>query len=442
MYHPGFFQEIRVNEVLDIEPSVMGGKVPKVQFRDTAPEIQDVRPEIYPAVISAFKYDFENTKISSLTQDPNDERELKTLILRFYAQIKDIYQYLSALSPVNNMFCINQKVFAEFAKNCNLIDDRHLKISDVDVLFFTVYTPPVKVNAEGASGSGKYLLRSQFIEAIVKVSIEKYVKTGLTNTVSDAFERLLLENVLPNFRYIEGSQWKSARFLTEKNEVVIKRHWAIFEHIYKANINRKPSGIVIPNPPNMLFHKEFQNLIFDSDLVNKNFTEKDANVIFRMSLGFHDEDLSQEHNRNLMMNFNEFIEAIARVAEKIGVVPVGEKENDLKWTVKLRSMLPLHVKIEALMMILLKKVCSKEFVRSYRAVERSEYGDDINQVFLTQMRGSVMQLDMNTGKKGENKTYMKNYLQKAIKVAILMNKVTKNLMRHDVRKSEIDTPYH
>ena len=424
MYHPGFFQEIRLNEVLDIEPSVMGGKVPKVQFRDTAPEIQDVRPEIYPAVISAFKYDFENTKISSLAQDQNDERELKTLILRFYAQIKDIYQYLSALSPVNNMFCINQKVFAEFAKNCNLIDDKYLKISDVDVLFFTVYTPPVKVNAEGASGSGKYLLRSQFLEAIVKISIEKYIKTGLTNTASDAFE------------------WKSARFLTEKNEVVIKRHWAIFEHLYKANMNRKPSGMVISNPPNLLFHKEFQNLIFDSDLINKNFTEKDGNVIFRMSLGFHDEDLSQEHNRNLMLNFNEFIEAIARVAEKIGIVPVGEKENDMKWTVKLRSMLPLHVKIEALMMILLKKACAKEFVRNYRAVEKSEFGDDINQVFLTQMRGSVMQLDMNTGKKGENKTYMKKYLQKAIKVAILMNKVTKNLMRHDVRKSEIDTPYH
>ena len=148
MYHPGFFQEIRLNEVLDIEPSVMGGKVPKVQFRDTAPEIQDVRPEIYPAVISAFKYDFENTKISSLAQDQNDERELKTLILRFYAQIKDIYQYLSALSPVNNMFCINQKVFAEFAKNCNLIDDKYLKISDVDVLF--LHAP-----GEGECGGGE-----------------------------------------------------------------------------------------------------------------------------------------------------------------------------------------------------------------------------------------------------------------------------------------------
>jgi len=428
---------------MDAEPCILGGKVPKVQWRDTEPQIQDVTPELYPAVTQSFNFDYENTKISSLYTSTKEEKDMKAILLRFYPQIKDIYQYLSALCPLNNIFCIGQSVFAEFAKTCNLVDDRFLKISDVDVIFFTMYTPLSKIQAEAAKAASKYLLRSQFIEALVKISNEKFIKTGCTNSLSEAYERILLENVLPNFGNIEGSQWKSTRFLTEKCEIVVKKHWTILEHLYKQSINKKPSGLTIPNPPNLIFYRDFLNLIFASEIVNKIFTEKDVNVAFRMSLGFHNEDLNAEYNRNMMLNYNEFIESIARIAEKAGLVPVGEKDNDMKWTTKLRSVLPLHVKLEAILMILLKKGCNKEFIKGYKMVEKSEFEEDINQVFLAQMRGSAIYVDKDLGiKKNENKTYMKNYLQKAINIAILMNKVTRNLMRHDVRKNEVDTPYH
>ena len=388
--------------------------------------------------------DYSNTRINNFASSEAEEKSLKSLILRYFPQIKEIYHYLSALSPMANVFCITQAVFLEFARNCNLIDDKYMKISDIDVVFFTTFTPLSKLQSDSAK-SNKYLIRCQFLEALVRIATEKYIKSLKTDSITEALEKLLLENILPAFRNIENSHWKVTRFLTEKVEVVIKKHWNILEFVFKQNYNKKPQGLSLQNPPGLLWFSDFQALILAADLVNKNFTEKDVNIAFRLSVSFHEEDLNIELNRNLMLNFNEFIEAVARCAEKSCIVPVGDRDADPKWTLKIRMGLPLHVKIEGILMVFLKKLCNEKFIKCYQYnLDKSEYKDDINQVFLAHMRASVMEIDKDLtgkGKKNETKTFMRNNLQKAINIAILMNKVTRNLMKHDVRQS-IDTPYH
>lgn len=407
--------------------------------------IEDVKPELQQAVLNCFQMDFENSRIDHYSEEETEKKAVRSIILHYYPQIKDIFHYLSALCPNYNFFGISLAVFGEFARMCNLIDDKYLKQTDVEVAFFTTYTPAMKIQSDLAK-SNKILIRCQFIEALVKLAIEKFIKTMRTNLLSEALERLLLENILPSFRHIENSEWKNHRYLTEKCEIVVKKHWGILEYLFKQYFNKKPQGLVQQNLPGLLYYTDFQALIFDSSLISKNFSEKDLNIAFRLSVSYHVDDLESEINRNLYLNFSEFIEAIARCAEKSGLVPYGERDTDMKWTVKLRSVLPLHVKIEALLMLFLKKVCGEKFEKSYQQnIKKSEFPDDINKVFLAQMRGSAMDFDkdlnFNKGKKPENRTFMKNNLQKAINIAILMNKVTRNLMKHEVRQS-IDTPYH
>lgn len=57
------------------------------------------------------------------------------------------------------------------------------------------------------------------------------------------------------------------------------------------------------------------------------------------------------------MNFVEFFEALGRLAEIVSPAPVGE--NCEQWAKRTRQLLPLHVKLEALLTFIFIKLNAK-----------------------------------------------------------------------------------
>lgn len=154
-------------------------------------------------------------------------------------------------------------------------------------------------------------------------------------------------------------------------------------------------------------------------------------------MGFYPEDLSND-SRNLQLNYPEFIEAIARSAERLCLLPFGETSFEI-WTENKRNLLPLYIKIESLINVLFKKCCDKKFQENYAGkMNYTSFEKEITQFSAVKIEEKGQKTNSNKKNILEKKTFMRQHLQNAINLAILYNKVNKNK-----EKSEfIDTPYH
>lgn len=418
----------------NLPTKVLGAKVPNIDWNPSS--LVQIRPDESRSVIICFESDYTTSRIPNLCQNPNTQLKVRKILLRYYPELKDIYHFLSALGPLSSAFCLNQQGFREFARSCGLVDDRFLRISDIDLVFFTSFIPLNKLQAEAATKSNRFLFRCQFLESLVKLAMDRFARNPELMSLEESLERLIIENILPNFKNIHNCHWRNSRLMTENCEIVIKKNWSFLEHLFKAFSNKKPPVTINP----LLSFFEFRRLILESQLINSSFAERDLDLALRMSVSFHPDNLNSDKNRNIFLNFNEFIECIARCAENCGLVPIGEKDTEEKWTFKARSSLSLHVKIEALIGVLLKKHGEK-FEKLL--LTQSDFQKEINEILGVQTRGSMAFIPKNlkSDVKDDNKTFIRTNLQKSLRVAILINKVSKNLMKCQVRKS-IDTPYH
>lgn len=73
-----------------------------------------------------------------------------------------------------------------------------------------------------------------------------------------------------------------------------------------------------------LFVEEFYFLIVDTGLGSK-ISDREVAVCFSLSLSTHQNEIDTD--RHLYLNFLEFLEAIARVAEKISFPPLNARSD-------------------------------------------------------------------------------------------------------------------
>lgn len=69
--------------------------------------------------------------------------------------------------------------------------------------------------------------------------------------------------------------------------------------------------------------KDFMLFISRAELITDFLIDKDVHLIFNLCIAIQVDELTED--RHMRMNFIEFVEALARLAEKISPVPLGEK---------------------------------------------------------------------------------------------------------------------
>lgn len=101
------------------------------------------------------------------------------LLHRVYKQYKETYKYLSALNPIGDTFAISSLIFTDFLNNSGIIDEKTLKSVDVPIKFIVTSTgSEIKNNPRNPE---RGLIRCQFMEAIVRIAEEKYIKSQVNN---------------------------------------------------------------------------------------------------------------------------------------------------------------------------------------------------------------------------------------------------------------------
>ena len=134
--------------------------------------------------------------------------EVKEVLFRHRAAIYSAYAYYCVTAPIRvyDGFVLGcDSGLQIFAADTKILDDKseHCKREHIKLLFMYANqeerrsTDP-KQQLANQVNADRALLRSEFIQAIVRLAIAKYIKERRLRDVSDAVEALFKEYILPN----------------------------------------------------------------------------------------------------------------------------------------------------------------------------------------------------------------------------------------------------
>ena len=115
----------------------------------------------------------------------------------------------------------------------------------------------------------------------------------------------------PYFKNYQNNEFRAARLYTEACDNVFKKYQAPLRDIYK-----KYSGLeVLPNEEMNMSMTEFINMVTATRVVDDNFGAREIGIIYNLSMMTQVDEINR--GRHIKMNFTEFMEAIARVADRV-----------------------------------------------------------------------------------------------------------------------------
>ena len=122
---------------------------------------------------------------------------------------------------------------------------------------------------------------------------------------------------------------------------------------------------------------EFKYIFEQADLVKSGqLKEVELNIAFFLAKQTTVDEL--QGYESYECNYIEFLEALARAAHILSPMPVIyiDKQDRYKWNYEKRNQQPLHMKIEGLMVILLKKCCDKWLKQTFPVIQQSIFDPD------------------------------------------------------------------
>ena len=82
--------------------------------------------------------------------------------------------------------------FTIFCNKCKLVD-KFCNLAIIDTIYIAT-----NVTLNNVSNANRDLCRYEFSEILLRVANEKYKKTGIVSTYTDALQKLLIDNLYPN----------------------------------------------------------------------------------------------------------------------------------------------------------------------------------------------------------------------------------------------------
>jgi hypothetical protein len=198
-------------------------------------------------------------------------------------------------------------VFTDVCNESKILD-ANFRLSDIDfhmkaALYQEVRNPRSPANS---------LVRFQFMEILVRIALDKYFKTGICPTHSQAVSVLLTSHIIPHLGNYSANKWRFERYFFKSVEKVLKKHMNIWKAIYAQFSVKK----VKPGQKGFMCLEEFNDIIMKAEVLNDNFTAREIGIAFNLAMMTQVQELDTD--RQYQMAFIEFLEAISRVADMIG----------------------------------------------------------------------------------------------------------------------------
>lgn len=125
------------------------------------------------------------------------------------------------------------------------------------------------------------------------------------------------EHCVPVFTQYNSQKWRDEKYWCEECDDALKKHRQILDTIYNKYSEKK----VRPGEKKFMCLEELIDMCKHADLFDENFVERDVNLAFNMSMMTQVDEITKE---NLFrMTFVEFLEALARIADKLSPLKIG-----------------------------------------------------------------------------------------------------------------------
>jgi len=256
-----------------------------------------------------FEFDWGCCRIPRLVKKEDDLEKVKKQLYSVYRQYKETYKYISSLSPSGEVWSISQLPFTDLINETNIIDNKSLKLSDVDIKFIATLAGE-KGNFRNPERS---LVRYQLMEVMVRVAEERYIKPGTAQNFAEAVEISLRDNLMPIYNKYNAQIWRDEKYWNEQCDDALKYYKPALDNIYARFSIKK----VKPGQRKFMCIEEFHDIYRQANLLDENFVERDIYLAFNLGMMTQVDELSSD--RTFQMSFVEFLEALSRCADKLSL---------------------------------------------------------------------------------------------------------------------------
>jgi hypothetical protein len=213
-----------------------------------------------------------------------------------------------------------------------------MNLADLDFNLKGALFNEVKNNPRNPANS---LVRYQFLEIIVRLALDKYLRKKVVATPSEAVQKLF-EEMWPILSKYDSNTWRWERYICEDVDLVYKAHRPILESIWSRYSIRMKK----PGQKNFMCLEEYTDVVTNSGLVNEFFVARETDLCFNLAMMTQIDELSNDRYRE--MTFVEYLEALGRACDEASLPPLGEVISEDS------KLQPLCKKIEHAMPYLLR----------------------------------------------------------------------------------------
>ena len=125
----------------------------------------------------------------------------------------------------------------------------------------------------------RYIVRFQFMEFIVRLSEDKYIKQGQASNFTDAV-KMMYEQIKNEVDKYDAHRWRRDRYFTESCDDVCKRYKAVFDNVYPKFSKKK----VMPGGKKFMCLDELFEICSLSSFLGDNLIERDVNAAYNLSI--------------------------------------------------------------------------------------------------------------------------------------------------------------
>lgn len=254
-------------------------------------------------------FDWRHSRVMNFVKNPEEQVELKNSVRQIYPLIKLAYKNLSAYGG-SDVFSIGSNVFTDFLNECNIIDNLYGP-SDLGV---NLNSTLIQKEKGQVYNPGNSLVRYEFLEIIIRVAGDRYIRNKLCSTYLEGFNRIIKEHLWPVLNKFTSDKWRTEKYFCEEVDIVLKVNKSIFQALFKKYSGKH----TLPGKKPFMSLEEFRMLCNDAGLVGDNFATREIDVCFSQSMMTQVDELYIK--RHLEMNFTEMLEALSRAIDNSGVV--------------------------------------------------------------------------------------------------------------------------
>ncbi|CAJ1392831.1 unnamed protein product [Effrenium voratum] len=247
-----------------------------------------------------FLLDWSRAKVARIAKGEADLKAAEESALAQYRRVLALYR-ASGERSVGTTQLEASGLFLQ----AGLVDDT-TRVADIDRCFIAAKVLPFDLRKGVKQGGDKVLCRHQFLEMLLRVADQRFVKTGRIG-LAEATASLMQALAPAADPKVRDLDLFHQQFHTEQVDDVMKKHHAILQEVYRRFSGR----VAHPGAERFMSLAEFQDLLDTIKPYNSEFSQRRCGWAFRLAMMTQPEELFE--TRFQEMSFLEFQHAVGVV---------------------------------------------------------------------------------------------------------------------------------